>query len=222
MRKNMRKVCLCASFFTCIVVGACAQANNLTTIQQGIKRCTEKIAHFSGLETERLLIRNFDEHDIDDVFVFTSDPYIVELTSIFDLMQTRDEAKLYVESMIQYSRNGIPCYWAIQEKATGKVIGLICIDIQSRTRGDLGYVVARDYWGRGIATEATKAVIDFGFKVLDLKRIEALCDPRNIASARVLEKCGMGYEGLLKSYYCVHGVMCDRKLYAITAENYEL
>lgn len=218
----MKKVCLCASFFACIVVGVYAQANNLTTVQRGIKRCTDIFAQFSGLETERLLIRNFDENDIDDVFVFTSDPHILELTSIFDLMQSRDEVKLYIQSMIQDSHNGIPCYWAIQEKVSGRVVGLICIDIQSRTRGDVGYVVARDYWGRGIATEATKAVIDFGFKVLELKRIEALCDPRNVASARVLEKCGMRYEGLMKSYYRVHELMCDRKMYAITAEMYEL
>jgi ribosomal-protein-alanine N-acetyltransferase len=205
-------------FISCIVGVSFMSATNLQTVQRGIQRCSEILSQFSGIETDRLVIRKLEVADIDDVFVFTSDSHVTELTTIFEIAKTKDDVKKYIENIVDNYTKGIPDYWAIVYKENSKVVGIICIDISSRYRGDIAYAIARDYWSKGIATEAAGAVIDFGFKVLGLKRIDATCDPRNIASVRVLKKCGMRYEGLLKSYSFMHGSFCDRELYAIISE----
>jgi RimJ/RimL family protein N-acetyltransferase len=63
----------------------------------------------------------------------------------------------------------------------------------SRREGELGYVMHPDVWGRGYATEAARLLLRFGFEDLGLEQVVATCDPRNVASARVLEKVGMQY-----------------------------
>jgi len=80
-------------------------------------------------------------------------------------------------------------------------------------RGEMGYVLARDVWGRGYATEAAAALLAYGFAA-GLHRIGATCDPENAASARVLEKIGMSFEGRLREYFLIRGAWRDRLLYA--------
>lgn len=64
---------------------------------------------------------------------------------------------------------------------------------------ELAYAIAEEYWGKGLVAEAAQAVIDYCFKEFSLKRIQARCKTENKASARVMEKVGMAYEGTLKS-----------------------
>ena len=82
-------------------------------------------------------------------------------------------------------------------------------------KADLGYVIARKYWGNGIASQAIQLAIQKGFEDLDVTRIEALVDPANIASQRVLEKNGFAKEGWLKNYILQKGIIKDRYIYAI-------
>ncbi len=102
-------------------------------------------------------------------------------------------------------------------KSKDRLIGGCGIRIQNPIfrEGDLGYVFHRSYWDKGYATEATKAIIDFGFSKLKLHRIWATCDPPNKASARVLEKAGMKREGLLRQNVFQKGAWRDSYLYAI-------
>lgn len=86
----------------------------------------------------------------------------------------------------------------------------------SSCKAELGYVLAKAYWGKGIATSAVKQAIQMGFNDLNIRRIEALVDPNNIASERVLIKSGMQYEGLLKNYILFKNTVCDRRIYSIT------
>ncbi len=81
-----------------------------------------------------------------------------------------------------------------------KVVGLGELRIRSRRWGhaDIGYAVHNQYWGRGIATVVAAALARFAFDQLDLHRVAATCDPRNVASAAVLRKVGMTYEGRLR------------------------
>lgn len=138
-------------------------STNLRTIQQGIKRCSEILSQFSGIETNRLVIRKLEPSDINDLFVLTSDSRVVELTTIFEITKTKDDVKKYIENIVDNYTKGIPDYWAIvyKDNNNNKVVGIICIDISSRYRGDIAYSITHDYWSRGIATEAAKAVIDF-------------------------------------------------------------
>lgn len=88
--------------------------------------------------------------------------------------------------------------WAVVEKAGGEVIGYCGLfyfpDINGRPEIEIGYRLARGWWGRGCATEAVIAVRDYAFNALGLSRLVALIDPVNVASIRVAEKAGMRYE----------------------------
>lgn len=81
--------------------------------------------------------------------------------------------------------------------------------------GDVGYVLRRDRWGQGYGTETARMLVDFGFQTLGLHRIEATCDPYNVASRKILEKTGMQYEGRARQRLWVHGTWRDSLLFAI-------
>ncbi len=71
------------------------------------------------------------------------------------------------------------------------------------------------HWGQGLATEAAQALVAFGLEQMQLARIEAVCLPENAASARVLQKAGMQYEGLLRNYQVWRGKPCDLQMWAV-------
>lgn len=80
----------------------------------------------------------------------------------------------------------------------------------------MGYTIARAYWGQGYATEAAEALIDFGFGRMQLVRIEAVCLPDHVASARVLQKVGMQFEGVLHNYQIWRGQPRDLLMFTAT------
>jgi [ribosomal protein S5]-alanine N-acetyltransferase len=79
----------------------------------------------------------------------------------------------------------------------------------------LGYGVSRACWGRGVASEAARAAVNYGFEAFGLAKVWARADPRNGASVRVLEKLGMVREGLLRGHLIVRGERVDRVYYGI-------
>ena len=87
-------------------------------------------------------------------------------------------------------------------------------------RGEIGYALARKYWGQGLMTEAVRAMLDYGFNTLHLNRIEARCDVENAGSWRVMEKVGMKFEGVLRQNIMLHGRARDARMYAILREDW--
>lgn len=179
------------------------------------------LAHLPTVETERCILRAVQVEDAKDIFEFTSDSQVAALTAMFTLHATPQETLAYVQHIVEESKQGHEAYWVIVHKQTNKVIGLVIFYAYSphHARIALGYTVARPYWNKGIATEVAKAMVSFGFTTLGCKRIEATAHPHNGASLRVLEKCGMSYEGLLRCYYLNQGKRSDRKIYSIIAED---
>jgi RimJ/RimL family protein N-acetyltransferase len=106
---------------------------------------------------------------------------------------------------------------AIVLEAERRVIGGVGIRIKSEKHreGDIGYVLNRRYWSLGIITEAARAMLEYGFSELKLHRIYATCDAENAASARVMEKLGMQYEGRKRQNELVKGRWRDTVMYAI-------
>ena len=84
---------------------------------------------------------------------------------------------------------------------------------------EIGYVISKEYWGKGMTTEAVKEVVKFGFDQMDLVRIQAQCFTENQASARVLEKAGMVCEGILRKAMYIKGKHRDLKMYSILRED---
>lgn len=87
--------------------------------------------------------------------------------------------------------------WAITLKESGELIGMVGLRIND-FKADLGYVIARPWWGRGYATEAVRPIVDWALSQPNIYRVWAMCDVDNVASAHVLEKVGMSREGILR------------------------
>jgi RimJ/RimL family protein N-acetyltransferase len=94
-------------------------------------------------------------------------------------------------------------------------IGLVLNSGAAEHRAELGYWVAKDYRGRGLATAAIRAMVQYAFQSLGLKRVEALAFSHNLISHRVLEKAGFKREGLLEGYHLKNGALQDACIYAV-------
>jgi ribosomal-protein-alanine N-acetyltransferase len=189
--------------------------NKLAIVARGVKKFSTYFTNFTPIETDRLILRKVQASDIEDVFEFMADEQMTKYTPLFTPAKSKDDAVKFTQNILDCYEKGEPTYFGIIYKETNKLVGLIHVEIETCFRASISYLVNPAYWSKGIATEATKTIINFGFNTMGLKRIEATCDPRNTASVKVLEKCGMSYEGTLKSYFCVNGEFCDRRLYAI-------
>ncbi len=177
---------------------------------------TERI-ELCDLHTERLLLRKLLPRDAEDMFLYASRPDVTRYLlwrEHPDLFYTRR----YISYVIGKYRSGEFFDYAIVEHESGRMIGtcgFARIDRQNRA-GEIGYVINPTYQNRGYATEAACAVIKFGFSVLDLRRIEARYMEENQRSARVMQKCGMHFEGILHAAMCIKGNQENIGIYAIT------
>lgn len=152
--------------------------------------------HLIILETKRLLLRRQITEDLDDLWALYCDPEITKY--IPDAPRSRAEAK----EELEWHRHGHPRFpelglWATIDKETGKFIGrcgLLPWTIEGQNEVEVAYTIARDYWGKGLATEASQAILQYGFQKLNLPRLICLIDPENVASQKVAEKIGMRFE----------------------------
>lgn len=171
------------------------------------------------LEGASVLLREFRSADARAASAWVGDPDAVQFVPLGPLSAA--QAVDYVEQLIsEAKRNPREGYTlAVVERSTGDVVGSAALGIDSRVhrRAEIGYILRRDRWGRGYATEAANLLIDFALQQLGMHRVWAVCDPDNPASVRVLEKCGMHCEGRLRDDLLVHGSWRDSLLYATVA-----
>lgn len=169
------------------------------------------------LETERLLLREFEESDWEAVHEYGSDPEVVKYLSWGPNteQETRDFVARQIGSQREEPRKRYG--FAVVLKAQNQLIGSVELTVLSpgNREGWIGYCFTRRFWGKGYATEAARTIIAFGFKELGLHRIFATCDVENVASARVLEKIGMRRESHLREHKWARGRWRDSFLYAI-------
>jgi len=167
--------------------------------------------------TERLVLRPFCDDDFPAVHAYGSDPEVVRFLPWGP--NTEDDTRAFVSRTIEQRAANPRIDWdfAVTTKSDGALIGGCGIYVRNRgnREAELGYCYARSVWGRGYATEAARAVIGFGFATLGMHRIVATCDVENVASARVLAKSGMQYEGRMREVLPVRGVWHDQFQWAI-------
>lgn len=172
---------------------------------------------FEVLETKRLFLREFRKADFDEIHLYASDPEVSKYEPWGP--NSEDDTESFLDNIISYQLNNPRNDYeiAIELKETGMLIGACAIHISdTETReGYIGYCYNKQYWGNGYATEAAVAIIEFGFKSLNLHRIFATCDPNNIGSSKVLEKIGMKREGHLREHKLQKGKWRDSFLYSI-------
>lgn len=173
------------------------------------------------LETERLVLRWLDAGDADALFAIFSDPQVARYWSAPpwpDVAQAHDAIRSAVEAYA--SGSGMKLAVLLKDSATMiGITNLYAFHDQNR-RCDLGYAMASALWGKGYQTEALAATLDYGFRALDLNRVEADIDPRNEGSARVLEKLGFTREGYMPERWIVNGEVCDTAFYGLLKRNW--
>jgi ribosomal-protein-alanine N-acetyltransferase len=151
------------------------------------------------LRTDRLLLRRPYADDAEAIFErFAGDPVATRYMG-WPRHQTIDETVSYLgHSAQEWNVEGVGAY-VILDPPTGRLLGSTGIHMVTGYRAITGYILARDAWGRGIATEACAAMVSLARR-LGIARIEADCHPDNRASSRVLEKSGLLFEGILRAY----------------------
>ena len=166
------------------------------------------------MKTNRITLRPFREEDLESIQKLGNNPTIASnLRDGFPHPYTMEDAKLFLE----LAMNADPINrFAILENDVH--VGNIGLHLQTdiyRKSAEIGYFVGEPYWNRGIATEAVKLIVEYGFREWDINRIFAGVFSYNLASARVLEKAGFVYEGTFKNAVTKNGESWDEIRYAI-------
>jgi [ribosomal protein S5]-alanine N-acetyltransferase len=166
------------------------------------------------LATERLVLREFQADDGEWVHSFASDEEVTRYTDWGP--NTWDETSAFIDEQVREAALAPRTSHTLAVTADGIGVGSAGLRIVSAAhrRGELGYVLHPSVWGRGYATELTSRLMAFAFEELALHRVQATCHPDNAASARVLEKSGMKFEGRMRGHLFVRGIWRDSLLYA--------
>ena len=171
---------------------------------------------FPIIETSRLILRKITNEDASDMLMYLSDIEVVAPMGLEPFQTEKD-----VLDEINWYKNiydeGTGIRWGITFKDSGEVIGSCGFlnMLPKHHRAEIGYELFRKHWGKGIASEALEAVVKFGFQYYQFERIEALIEPSNIRSQKLVEKQGFIREGLLRHYEFTCGKFDDLYMYSI-------
>lgn len=171
------------------------------------------------ISTERLILRPFRMEDAEVMFErWASDKETVHYLSWMAHQSLKDTKRILKVWMNGYLTK-TSYVWAICPKSTpDQPIGSVSLHSfdEKLPSAEAGYVIARDYWNQGYASEALRAVLEYGLDLMNLHRISAYHHVDNEASGRVMEKAGMTYEGCIReAYKDKHGNYMDVKQYSV-------
>ncbi|RXV67566.1 N-acetyltransferase [Burkholderia stabilis] len=172
------------------------------------------------LDTPRLFLRPLREADAHALFDLWSDAEAMRYFS-FSPMTHIEQAAERVARNLKTSASGQDLICVLELRESGETLGecvLFHANEQCR-RAEIGFSLRRTYWSGGYMREAASAMIDHAFDTLRLNRLEADIDPRNAASARLLERLGFAREGLLRERWIVGDEVSDSALYGLLASD---
>lgn len=174
------------------------------------------------LLTKRLLLRKLVVSDYADMYEYSR---LEEVTRYLVWEPHPDEhyTARYLDTVQAQYRNGEFYDWGVEWRETGKLIGtcgFTSFDLPNK-RAEVGYVINPAFSGRGVATEALMAVLDYAFNELKLHRVEAKYIYGNDASRRVMEKCSMTFEGILRGYMYIKREFRDIGICSILADEFK-
>jgi len=167
------------------------------------------------IETARVYLRPFTFDDLDAFAVIGSDPDVMRYIGAGRPL-SREETHTRLNAIIEHRNKHGFGVWAAIDKSTGTLMGYCGLQFLDNTSEvEVGYRLAKRFWGMGLASEAAEASLRYGFQELGLDRIVAVVQPANLASQHVLEKIGLSYVKDARFYNT------EVKYYAITKEEYE-
>jgi RimJ/RimL family protein N-acetyltransferase len=168
------------------------------------------------LDTPRLRLRPPEPADAAALLAVFADPAVTRYWSS-PPWTAIDQAEAQISEDAADLAEGTAMRLAITPGAGGPLLGTVSLfhlDVGSR-RAEIGYALGRPAWGQGYGQEAVRALVAHAFGALDLNRLEADVDPRNHASARLLERLGFRPEGLLRERWIVAGEVSDSAVYGL-------
>jgi ribosomal-protein-alanine N-acetyltransferase len=178
--------------------------------------------HTPTLHTARLRLRPFTSADADALFALHSNAHVLRF---WDSPPWSDEARAerFIAACRQMAEEGSGARLAMETGSDGAFIGWCSL---SRWNPDyrsasMGYCLDEAAWGHGYATEAARALLHWAYQTLDLNRVQAETDTRNLASARVLEKLGFQREGTLREDCVVNGDVSDSWVYGLLRREWQ-
>ncbi len=179
---------------------------------------TINLSTFPILTSERLVLRELRPSDVEQVFAMRSDPLVMQHVNR-PIAQNIDDAAALIELIRNRYSGNDAVQWAITLKASSSrldgsddtFIGIIGFwrMVKEHHYGELGFMLARQHWGKGYMSEAIATVVPFGFHRLGFHRVEAITRPANIGSIRALEKNGFVREGHFKENIFWNGAFHD-------------
>lgn len=182
------------------------------------------------LETERLVIDLPASDDVPILFgmIGGSDRAEICATLLWDGPESISEIANWVESCQTETFEDSGYHWVVRDRtgaftgSSGQALGAIGTRPRGEPgRGDVGYWLGREYWGKGIMTEALSRLIEFGFHDLDYYKIEADVYTSNRRGLRLVERVGMKREGLVRQAYRKAGGFVDQTIYGILREEWD-
>lgn len=145
------------------------------------------------LETKRLIIRNFSQKDLDALVPILGNDKVMRF-SLKGPLKTREDVQAYLKWILDHDEKYGYSLFAILEKHSQQLIGFagfMCQTIDEEQRTELGYRLHPDYWGQGIALEATSALADYAFNQMHVKELVSIIDPKNEPSVKLAKRLGM-------------------------------
>jgi ribosomal-protein-alanine N-acetyltransferase len=171
---------------------------------------------FQNLESERLLLRQITSNDVNEIFELRSNPETMKYIPR-PLVTSIDEAMDHIKMIQDKIETNEGINWAITLKDSPRMIGIIGhYRIRwEHFRSEIGYMLLPEYHGKGLITEAIKLMIKYGFDDMGMHSLEAIIDPGNTASARVLEKNNFVKEAHILQNEFYDGRFLDTVIYSI-------
>ena len=153
------------------------------------------------LETARLRLREIEESDLDSLVALDSDPEVMRYISDGRTYERHEIEQAIPRVRAYYEKNPGLGIWLAEKKDTGQFIGWACLKhLDTSDLIEVGYRLMQESWNQGFATEATEALLEYGWNDLRLECIVAITHPDNKASQRVLEKCRFEPNGFREFY----------------------
>lgn len=171
---------------------------------------------FPNLETNRLNLRRLTSTDVNEILALRSNPEIMKFIPR-PLITTQEEALEFISAMDTNVNNNSVINWAITTKENDQLIGMIGYYRMKpeNYRAEVGYILSAEYHGQGIMTEALQRVVQFGFEEMGLNSIEAVIDPENYGSEKVVLKNNFVKEGHFKEHTFFEGKFFDSVFYSL-------
>lgn len=178
---------------------------------------------FPRMETQRFILRKTEERDIPDLFELYSNPEVVRYTPLLPF-STLEEARHEMNWHLEIFTQQLGIRWMIEDKETGKVIGTCGFlhYVKEYSLSELGYDLSPSYWRSGIMSEVAVPILAFGFRSMQLHRIDAKVEPENEASIRLLTKLGFMLDGELQEYEVEKGQFIELYLFKLLSKQFSI